>query len=372
VEGMLVNMKDVACVILPTYNEAQNVGKIIPLIFKQQDLINTHILHVLVVDDNSPDGTQSVVRQLMAQFPHLHLITGDKKGLGAAYRRGFAHSIEKLSPELLFEMDADGQHDPCMIPLFIHLCNFGFSLIIGSRFAPGGSTPDFSLWRKSISKIGNWMIRYLGGVPRIQDCTSGFRCIKADLITKCNFGFLSTRGYSFQSSLLCELMRNGAKVIEVPIIFPDRRHGQSKLALKDQIEFLFNIGKIRFNRSKDFIKFCIIGIIGVVVNFGLYLFLTRSAGVIYEIAAPISIEISIVLNYLLKQIFASDNRLNMIFNTEKLWEFHKVAGIAGISSYLIFLFFIHALDLYDLFAILLGIGIGIIINYTINSFRSWN
>ena len=231
-------MGPIACVILPTYNERENIGDVISKIFEQEERIAAHDLHVLVVDDNSPDGTQDIVRSSMNEYPNLHLISGEKEGIGSAYIRGIDYVLSHLSADLIFEMDADGQHDAMLIPLFIHLTQYGFSLVIGSRFAPGGSTPDFSLRRKTMSILGNWMIRFFGGIPRIRDCTSGYRCIKSELIRKCNFVYLSTRGYSFQSSFLCELLRNGASVIEVPITFRDRLHGQSKLGWRDQVEFL--------------------------------------------------------------------------------------------------------------------------------------
>src|ERR687892_351419 len=105
-------MKKIACVILPTYNEAQNVSILIPRIFEQANKISTHELHVLVVDDNSPDGTQNVVRKYIDEYTSLHLITGEKKGLGEAYKRGMVFALSKLKPEIVFQMDADLQHDP--------------------------------------------------------------------------------------------------------------------------------------------------------------------------------------------------------------------------------------------------------------------
>jgi dolichol-phosphate mannosyltransferase len=243
-------MKPKACVVLPTFNEAENIQHVVQGIFRHAKKITSHGLHVLVVDDNSPDKTQCIVLELMKKYQNLHLVTGSKKGLGEAYKRGFKHAQNLLSPDLIFEMDADGQHDPALIPLFISLSNNGFSLIIGSRYTPGGKTPCFSLRRKTISLLGNWMLRFLGGIPKIKDCTSGFRCIKSEYLTKCNLNLLSTRGYAFQSSLLCELLRHGAKVIEIPITFHDRIHGKSKLSLKDQVEFIINIAKIRFCKSK--------------------------------------------------------------------------------------------------------------------------
>ena len=239
----------VACVILPTYNEVENVTQVIPAVFQQAEKISdTHELHVLVVDDDSPDGTRGAVENLQRNHKNLHMIGGMKRGLGDAYKRGIKYAIEHLSPDVIIEMDADGQHDPDEIPQFITLSNSGFSLVIGSRLTPGGETPDFSIWRKFLSLFGNWLIRSLGGVRKIHDCTSGYRCIKADVVKECDLTCLSTRGYSFQSSLLCELLRHNATFIEVPILFKPRMHGNSKLAFRDQLEFLLNIVKIRFGK----------------------------------------------------------------------------------------------------------------------------
>ena len=241
------NKMPVACVILPTYNEIENVTQVIPAIFQQAAKISgSHDLHVLVVDDDSPDGTCAAVKELQRKYKNLHVIGGLKRGLGDAYKRGITYALKYLSPDLIIQMDADGQHDPEKLPEFIALSNSGFSLVIGSRLAPGGETPDFSLWRKFLSHFGNWLIRSLGGVRKIHDCTSGFRCIRADVVKKCDLTRLSTRGYSFQSSLLCEMMRHNATFIEVPILFKPRMHGISKLAFRDQLEFLLNIVKIRF------------------------------------------------------------------------------------------------------------------------------
>jgi len=241
------NKMPVACVILPTYNEVENVTQVIPAVFQQAAKISSsHELHVLVVDDDSPDGTHAAVKKLQRKYKNLHVIGGMKRGLGDAYKRGITYALKHLSPDVIIQMDADGQHDPEKLPQFIALSNSGISLVIGSRLAPGGETPDFSLWRKFLSHFGNWLIRSLGGVRKIHDCTSGYRCIKADVVKKCDLTRLSTRGYSFQSSLLSELLRNNATFIEIPILFKPRMHGISKLAFRDQLEFLLNIVKIRF------------------------------------------------------------------------------------------------------------------------------
>jgi dolichol-phosphate mannosyltransferase len=242
-------MKKIGCVCLPTYNEAENVKIVIPRTFEQAIRIPTHDLHVVVIDDNSPDGTAAVVREFMAEFPNLHLLTGEKKGLGEAYKRGIAYALKDLHADLIFEMDADLQHDPSLLPDFAKLANDGFSLIIGSRFISGGSTPRFPWQRKMISLLGTRLVRLFGGLDDLTDCTSGFRCIRADLFTTFALADLASHGYSFQSALLCELIRNGARVIEVPIVFHERKQGESKLSFRDQVEFISNLFRLRFRRT---------------------------------------------------------------------------------------------------------------------------
>jgi dolichol-phosphate mannosyltransferase len=359
-----------ACVVLPTYNEVKNIPIIIPLIFEQSPKVS-HELHVVVVDDNSPDGTQDAVIKCMGEYPNLHLITGEKKGIGEAYKRGMSYATEVLNADLIFEMDADLQHDPAFIPLFATLSEYGFSLVIGSRFAPGGITPNFPLRRRFLSLIGNWLIRLFAGLPRIHDCTSGYRCIKADLIKKCNMSYLLTRGYSFQSSLLYELLRNGARVIEVPITFPDRIYGESKLGIQDQLEFILNLGRIRFHKSNEFIKLCLVGISGVLVNIGIYIFLTRMIAIPLEFAALIAMEISILSNYTLNNFWTFEKRQVITNLFQKLVRFHIVSGGAAVTNYTILILLAKGFGFWDIGANLIGIAIGAMVNYFINPFCRW-
>jgi dolichol-phosphate mannosyltransferase len=268
-------------------------------------------------------------------------------------------------------MDADLQHDPDLIPLFVTLMGYGFDVVIGSRFAPGGDTPDFSFRRRLISRVGNWMIRFLGGIPRIADCTSGYRCIRADLIGKCDLGFMSTRGYSFQSSLLCEFIRNGARVVEIPIIFRDRKHGQSKLSLRDQMEFLLNIPRLRFNRSRVFAKFCIVGASGVLVNMGAYAGLTRLAGMPMEFASPVAIELSILSNFALNHLWTFKWRQSSGSWRRKLAQFHLVSSVAALVNYGVLLGLVKSFGIWDIGANLVGIAAGTMINYGMNSLWTW-
>jgi dolichol-phosphate mannosyltransferase len=243
-------MNKIACIVMPTYNEAANLPELFPKIFEQQAKIPTHEVHVLVVDDDSPDGTALVVGEWMKQTPRIHLLSGQKRGLGEAYKRGIAHALKILEPELVLQMDADQQHDPTLIPLFIALTGYGFSVVIGSRFAPGAGRPALSFRRRLISRLGTILVRLAAGLPRLHDCTSGYRCIRADLIARCDLGPLAARGYAFQSSLLSKLLWKGGRVVEIPILFAPRVHGVSKLSLRDQISFITNLGRLWLSRFR--------------------------------------------------------------------------------------------------------------------------
>jgi dolichol-phosphate mannosyltransferase len=242
-------MKPIACIVLPTYNEAQNLRVLLPGIFAQQERISSHELHVLVVDDNSPDGSGHVVENCRSRFPFLHIVRGEKKGLGKAYKRGIWHARALLNPELVLTMDADLQHDPSLLPHMIEASNHGYSLVIGSRYVDGAQVLDFSRWRMLLSHTGNSLVRWAGGL-KIQDCTSGYRAIRSDLLFTCDLEDLSTRGYSFLSALLCQLVWNGARVLEIPITFGVRGHGKSKLSVRDQAEFLGRVAKIFLVRKR--------------------------------------------------------------------------------------------------------------------------
>ena len=360
-----------AVVVLPTYNEAENLPVILPRIFKQQQRIGSHDLHVLVVDDNSPDGSADIVRKHMSAHENLHLITGMKKGLGRAYKRGIDHAIEKLEADLIFEMDADLQHDPAMIPLFIVLAVYGFSVVIGSRFVSGAATPEFSLRRRLMSLVGNWMLRFLAGLPAVHDYTSGYRCIKADLIKKCSLNYLSIRGYSFQSAFLFELIRHGAKIVEIPITFGQRVHGESKLAFLDQLEFLANIWKFRFHKSEDFARFALIGGAGLIVNLGLYLFMTRLLSVPIPWAAAAAIEISIIFNYALFYLAIHNSRLPFLQILPELAEYHLLRGGGGIINFCTLFVLTGLFHVWDISAYFVGMTLGALVNYFSHSRWTW-
>ncbi len=360
-----------ACFVLPTFNEEGNIENVIKKIFESEDVQSSYDFSILVVDDNSLDDTQSIVKRLIKSNNKIHLITGEKKGLGEAYKRGFKYAIDELNTDLIFQMDSDGQHDPNIIPNFLKVIDEGKDVVIGSRFTEGGSTPDFSFSRLLISRIGNLLVRYVGGITHVKDCTSGYRAINVSYLKEVDFSYLSTKGYSFQSSLICDLAWRGAEISEIPIVFSSRESGDSKLSLRDQIEFLLNIPKLGFRNLKDFIKYSLVGFSGVIVNLGLYTFLTRIYNFSELIAPIISIETALISNFILNNFWTFERRSTQSRIRVKFLKFHLVSGLAAVINYVVFLSLFVTFGVHDIFANLIGIVFAAIANYLINSNWTW-
>jgi len=283
--------------IIPTFNERGNIGR---LIDELQAIFPSlpHDMHILVVDDNSPDGTVEVVRERQSRSTNLHLLEGKKQGLGAAYIRGMRYALGSLRADAVFEMDADFSHKPSDVPRLLSALERGADFVIGSRYVPGGSIPqEWGLHRRINSRFGNLVARYVAGMYRIHDCTAGFRAIRGDVLRRMDFGDFRVQGYAFQIALLHTAFIGGAKIVELPVEFIDRTVGESKLGLKDIVEFLRSAAWIRFHSSKVFLKFCIIGATGVLVNLGVFTALL-GLGVNKYLASPIAIECSIITNFL--------------------------------------------------------------------------
>jgi dolichol-phosphate mannosyltransferase len=285
-------------IIVPTYNESGNIR---PLIEALQDQFRgiSHAMHILVVDDSSPDGTADLVRAAMRVHSNLHLITGTKEGLGAAYIRGMRHAMDQLNADVVFQMDADFSHDPTDVPRLLHALEESADIVIGSRHIRGGSIPaDWGALRKLNSVSGNWVARYIVGLSAIRDCTAGFRAIRTSILRNVDFGALRVKGYAFQVALLHQAVTLGATVKEIPVHFIDREKGESKLGLRDIVEFVLNAWWIRLRSLRTFIRFALVGASGTVVNLGVFSLLLR-ADINKFVASLIAIEMSIVWNFLL-------------------------------------------------------------------------
>jgi len=316
---MSIKMK--GCVVIPTYNEKENISKLIKTLLRVFESVDFE-MDILVVDDNSPDGTGKIVNRFVKLYNNVHMITGQKNGLGAAYIRGFKHSIDKY--DVVVMMDADFSHDPYKIPELLKEIQNGYDLVIGSRYVPGGSTPDWSTTRKLISRSGNFFARVVGGLYKVHDCTGAFRAIRTDLLREIDLKYLATRGYAFLSTLLFELQMCGAKIKEIPITFHDREFGQTKLTKKDMVEFFLNACRLRLRSGQRFARFLTVGFSGMIVNtFALWLLATQ--GLNYLVAGAIAVEASILFNFSLNDIYTFKDQIGRSDYLIRMLRFNGVA-----------------------------------------------
>jgi dolichol-phosphate mannosyltransferase len=323
-------------IIIPTYNEAENIE---PLLADLRTVTRElpHQVLILVVDDNSPDGTADRVRAMMASDPEVHLLTGEKQGLGAAYIRGMRYAVDALGAEAVMGMDADFSHKPEDVPRLIAALEANADFVIGSRYVSGGSIPDnWGWWRRLLSRWGNIFARYVAGMYRVRDCTAGFRAIRAALLKKIDFSKLGVQGYAFLIALLNQAMAHGAEVKEVPVDFVDRVKGETKLGLSDMVEFFLNVWWIRFQTSTTFLKFGAVGLTGVGVNVGSFVLLMK-LGLNKFLASPIAIELSIISNFLLNNYWTFGRRNTTDRFMIKGLKFKGVSLLALVVSYSTFL-----------------------------------
>ena len=356
-------------IILPTYNERENIASIIDQIKIATDKVSGWQVSILVVDDHSPDGTAAIVREKMAQYPSfIALLEGQKEGLGAAYIRGMQHAI-KEGAELVYEMDADFSHDPEDLARMFKEIQNGADFVIGSRYVPGGQIPpQWSLYRKANSRVGNLVARVVAGIYRVRDCTAGFRAIKTSLLKKIDVKEITTQGYGFQVSLLYEAYIRDAIIKEIPVIFVDRTHGESKLGFSDVVEFIKNAFAIRLRGFKTLIKFLMVGASGVVVNLSMFSLFTY-LGISKFIASPLAIEASIIWNFLLNNAWTFRRReVSSSFRARGL-KFNIVSLLSLSISYSTFL--VLTLNFEDGSPLLFqaaGIIPATIVNYLTNSY----
>ncbi len=226
--------------IIPTYNEKDNITPLIKDIFEKIPLG----LEILVVDDNSPDGTHEIVREISKSNSKVHLLLRTKKeGLGRAYIAGFKWGIEH-GYEVLIEMDADFSHRPLDLLALLEAVKKN-DFAVGSRYVSGGRTVNWGLMRKIISRGGSIYARLILGFP-LNDWTGGFNAWKVKVLNTIGLDQIRSNGYSFQIELKYKAQRDGFKGVEVPIVFEDRRVGQSKMSLKIVLEAFYKVWMIRF------------------------------------------------------------------------------------------------------------------------------
>lgn len=363
-------------VILPTYNERDNIAGLLDRLESITGNISNHTFSFLVVDDNSPDGTEDVIKKYQKSQKNVHLLTGKKEGLGKALLRGMAYATGKLNAEILVQMDADLSHDPEVLPKMIAEIDKGADFVLGSRYIPGGSIPDnWGPVRKFYSVVGNEIVRFGLGFPKVHDWTGGYRVYRRKYVELSQNHLSKYRGYVFQIAFLHKSILNGAVVAEVPFHFSDRRYGHSKIVPSQYIRDIFvYIGKSRVRSllTGPFLKFCVVGSIGFIIN-TLVLELFVAVGFHPAIGSAVGAEVAIISNFFLNNMWTfrhrkiESNRLLgkfLQFNTTSIGAIVLQAGTVAVGSGL------WGVGLYRYYYVL-GVGFGLIWNYTMYSKVIW-
>ena len=336
--------KETAVIVIPTYNEADNIGKMIDYLSTKTfpSLDKKWDMKILVVDGNSPDGTGKVVTQKSKKYNHVYLLTETSKdGIGAAYLKGFKYAMDKLKADYVFEFDGDFQHPPETIPVMLKAMDEGYDYVIGSRKIEGGSNPKgWGFKRVFFSEVGGFVARFIMFFPfknflKVTDPTTGLKVTRVKcFIDKMDMDYnrhLITRSFGYKLQLLYETLKMGAKFKEIPLEFHVRNAGESKIESKTAKDIFMVALKMRWydELTQKFLKFAVVGGIGFIVNVvGGRLFknlLTprvTSTSTVNGLANALAAELSIISN----------------FNWNNLWTFskEKITGTSLLGKFLTF------------------------------------
>jgi len=234
-----------ALIVIPTYNERNNIIRLVPEVLRQDPR-----LEILIVDDNSPDGTGDVADELAASTPRVQVLhRARKQGLGPAYIAGFRYALAQ-GADLIFEMDADFSHSPTVLPQFLHEMDIDSAdLILGSRYVAGGGVQNWELLRRIISQGGSLYARTILGVA-IRDLTGGFKCFRRQVLETIDLDAVAANGYVFQIEMTYRALLLGFRVKEIPILFANRTEGQSKMSGSIFLEAALAVWKLRLRRAQ--------------------------------------------------------------------------------------------------------------------------
>lgn len=308
-------------VISPTYNERENMEKMIPVLEKEIfPQIKNHQMYYLVADDKSPDGTADVVRKYMKEYKNIDLLMGNKEGLGAAYVRAMRYAMNQMKADAVIEFDADFQHDPKGIVSLVKAMDEGYDYVIGSRYIPGGSIPkEWGLHRKFMSFFGSLFARIVLFTPSIHDMTSGFKLTKTWYLKNVDLEHLFSKYYAYKIHILHDVVKQkGVKVKEVPIHFYERTAGSSKISKKDLFDSFWVVIRLRMRDSEKFLKFLVVGGIGFILNAVILKLLVDGVHWNPSIANLVGAAVAIFSNY----------------NFNNIWTF-KEHRIRSASSYIL-------------------------------------
>lgn len=324
-------MKQKVIIIIPTYNEKENILPTIKILTKIFNKLTDYKMSILFVDDNSPDGTAKEINKVRKNKRNIHLLLNKRKGgLGKAYKKGMNYAINKLDADILFQFDADLSHDAKIIPTMLKHIEQGSDLVLGSRYVKGGGIPkNWGFHRKFLSRAGNLFINIVLLDFSIRDWTTGFRAITKKTAQKItpNLQHSVFNGYTWQIGFLTKTVQEKYKVTEVPFHFKDRTAGRSKLGPEYIINTLAYIMKLRISsllKSRVF-KFAVVGGIGALVQL-IFLQIYRVA-LPFQLAFFLSIETAIVSNFIWNNIWTfKDRKLKTSQIPSKFFQFNLTSA----------------------------------------------
>ncbi len=331
-------------VICPTYNEKENMEKMIPMLVEEIfPKIKNHQVYLLIADDRSPDGTGQLVKNFIKKYKQVELLEGDKEGLGAAYVRAMKYAMDKMHADAVIEFDADFQHDPNDIPRLVAAMDEGYDYIIGSRYIHGGRIPkEWGFERKIKSVFGSLFARIVLLTFRIHDMTSGFKLTKTSFLKKVDLDHLYSKNYAYKMQILYEVVKLGAKIKEVPIIFYERKEGKSKMDTNDLYDSFTLVIKLRLRDSQRLIKFLIVGTTGFIIQV-IFQELSIFIGVAFLLAKLISVVVGLfaqapdlfILSHAVAAAIGAESAIIANFTFNNIWTFSDTKKIKQSGNFFV-------------------------------------
>jgi len=355
-------VEDKISIIIPTYNEKDNIT---PLLARVEKALSGYNYEILIVDDDSKDGTIEAASSLADRYPVKVIVRRNERGLATAV----VHGIKSATGEIIGVMDADLQHPPEVIPDLIKAIQDGADMVVASRYIEGGGCPNWGLSRRIISKVALVISHLLlPSTRQVKDPLAGFFMFRRQNVDPAK---LKPIGYKI--SLEVMLIGRFRHVVEVPYIFEDRSAGKSKLNPGQQLDYLKHLLSLmaRTGELGMLIKFMLVGLSGVVVNEGLYWLLTRFGGMAaYDyLAVVVGIEVSIITNFVLNDTFTFAKRRTGKSFIGRLLKFNLICLAGAAIQWGLFMLFTRVFGVYDLLSNFIGIVVAFLWNYFVN--RNW-
>ena len=357
-------MDQTISLVIPTYNERNNI---VPLVERIHQALSSYTYEILFIDDNSPDGTAEVAASLSPVYPVRVIVRKNQRGLASAVVLGLSNT----KSEIVGSLNADLQHPPDILPDLLREIENGADIAIASRYNKGGRCENWGILRRIVSKGATAVAHVLlPSTRQVSDPMSGYYMFRRRVITNAS---IKPSGYK----ILLEILLEGefCRVADVAYTFSIRRSGQSKLGSFQYIEYLGQIFSLMKRKGEllRFVKFCIVGASGILINMGLLWLLTELAGLPYPVSAVIGIECAIISNFIFNNFFTFSDRRSQTMKRffSRLWKYN-VISIAGLALNMgVLLLLTEVVGIYYLLSNLCGILVATLWRYILNSWWTW-